>query len=793
MHLTENCSSLILSLLPPKLKDPGSLLIPCSIQNLKFDNALCDLGARVRILPYKIYEKLSLGDLTPTPMSLQLADRSVMFPLGRVDDVSPCDWEATCGIQPPTTNANNFEIRPVLITLVQSHPFCGKSSESPHEHLKQFEDYCYTIKHNRVASEYVRLKLFWFSLLGRASDWLDKEVKQNSLRTWNEVASAFLSKFYSHGNTAKYRLKIQSFEQKRDESLFEAWDRFKEYQRECPHHVIPKWLLLQTFYLGLSPTSKTSLDAGAGCPIMNNIEDQIEEIIEDVMQNYQAWHVGTRNYDSKGKYEDGKGSAFAIKQANIIEKLSSRLEKLESAPSQPPSPSTIPPPSATLPKGKGKVSSYNTMPLDTSFCDICGEHGHFPSMCHLLHNVSYVEHGSLYEQEFDVEHANAMNERGASSGGYPSNPGGQYGGSQFPPPGFNGPRTYGNNFPQNPIGYGNAPPTLPPLKSNLEALMESFVGAQAKKNVEFEDRLKQSNTYLKMIETQLTQLSSTIKEHQVHTSLPPQGQPPKKMYAVRTRSGKILDDGAKLVDAPCSRGEEFKGIESTNYDVVEEESHVDDVSDGVKPTEATLLPLPYPQKFVGKKLDDQFSMFLDTISKLYVSLSFTEELKKMPHYSRFMRDILCGKRTCGPKETVHLTENCSALILSPLPPKLKDPGSFSTPCSIQNLKFDNALCDLGASVSIFPYKIYEKLSLGDLTPTPMSLQLADRSVMFPLGRPFLATTGALIDVQGGLITLKEEDAKASFKLPSDDGCCSKMKSCMKLDTIACIEHEYSNF
>ncbi|XP_021865259.1 uncharacterized protein [Spinacia oleracea] len=187
-----------------------------------------------------------------------------------------------------------------------------------------------------------------------------------------------------------------------------------------------------------------------------------------------------------------------------------------------------------------------------------------------------------------------------------------------------------------------------------------------------------------------------------------------------------------------------------------------------------------------------------------------------------MRDVLSGKRYCGPKETVQLTESCSALIQSSFPPKLKDHGSISIPCSIQKLKFDNALCDLGASVSILPYKIYEKLNLGDISPTTMSLQLADRSVMFPLGRiedvplvvgkltflvdfvvldidedyytpiilgrPFLATAGALIDVHGGLITLKVGDSKASFKLPLGEGCFAKMKSCMKVDTIACIEN-----
>ncbi|XP_056697965.1 uncharacterized protein [Spinacia oleracea] len=333
-----------------------------------------------------------------------------------------------------------------------------------------------------------------------------------------------------------------------------------------------------------------------------------------------------------------------------------------------------------------------------------------------------------------------------------------------------------------------------------------------------------------MIETQLAQLASTIKEQQVHTSLPPQGQPPKQMYAIVTRSGKTLDDGVTHVEAQCSRGGNSKGDESSDHDDEEGKSHVDGMSDGDKSKETTLLPLPtptppYPLRFVGKKMDDQFHKFWETISKLYVSLSFTEALKQMPHYSRFMRDILSGKRGCEPKETVQLTESCSALIQHSFPPKLNDPGSFFIPCSIQKLKFENALCDLGASVSILPYKIFEKLTLGDLSLTAMSLQLADRSVMFPLGRiedvplvvgkltflvdfvvldidedahtpiilgrPFLATAGALIDVQGGLITLKAGDAKASFKLTIDDQCCPKMNSCMKIDTLACVENNHT--
>ncbi|KAL0345390.1 UNVERIFIED_CONTAM: hypothetical protein Sradi_4370300 [Sesamum radiatum] len=132
-----------------------------------------------------------------------------------------------------------------------------------------------------------------------------------------------------------------------------------------------------------------------------------------------------------------------------------------------------------------------------------------------------------------------------------------------------------------------------------------------------------------------------------------------------------------------------------------------------------------------------------------------------------------------------------------LPPKLKDPGSFSIPCTIGNTNFDKALCDLGASVNLMPYSIFEKLGMHELTPTIITLQLADRSIKYPrgivedvlvkvgkfiipvdfivldmeedvnmpliLGRPFLATSRALIDVQKGQLTLRVNDEHVGMK------------------------------
>ena len=169
----------------------------------------------------------------------------------------------------------------------------------------------------------------------------------------------------------------------------------------------------------------------------------------------------------------------------------------------------------------------------------------------------------------------------------------------------------------------------------------------------------------------------------------------------------------------------------------------------------------------------------------------------MPHYTKFMKEVLSGKRD---PETVSLTEHCSALVSNDFPLKLKDPGSFSIPCSIHGFKFNSALCNLGASVSIMPFSVFKKLNLGPLRPTNTTIQLANRSIMFPkgliedvplkvgdfsflvdfivlditeddrvpiiLGRPFLATSGALIDVKERMLTLCMGNEKASFKLQS---------------------------
>ncbi|XP_021745348.1 uncharacterized protein LOC110711276 [Chenopodium quinoa] len=134
------------------------------------------------------------------------------------------------------------------------------------------------------------------------------------------------------------------------------------------------------------------------------------------------------------------------------------------------------------------------------------------------------------------------------------------------------------------------------------------------------------------------------------------------------------------------------------------------------------------------KLDEQFGRFIDMLKQLHLSLPFTEVVTEMPNCAKFLKDILSGRRTCDVVETVNFTENCSAIIMNKIPPKLKDPGNFSIPCAINKIQIDNALCDFGASVSLIPYSVYQRLELGELFPFNITLKLADRSIKFPKGK-----------------------------------------------------------
>ena len=182
---------------------------------------------------------------------------------------------------------------------------------------------------------------------------------------------------------------------------------------------------------------------------------------------------------------------------------------------------------------------------------------------------------------------------------------------------------------------------------------------------------------------------------------------------------------------------------------------------------------------------------LEVLKQVKVNIPLLDAIKKIPSYAEFLKDLCTVKRKLNVHKKAFLTEQVSAIIQNSRPPKCKDPGCPIISCVIGNSKIEKPLLDLGTSVNLFPYSMYEQLGLGKLKLTSIILKLANRSMIIPkgvvedvlvqvdkfyfpidfiildmqpvsnansqisviLGHPFLATSNALISCRSGVLKL----------------------------------------
>ncbi|GKA72220.1 reverse transcriptase domain-containing protein, partial [Tanacetum coccineum] len=205
------------------------------------------------------------------------------------------------------------------------------------------------------------------------------------------------------------------------------------------------------------------------------------------------------------------------------------------------------------------------------------------------------------------------------------------------------------------------------------------------------------------------------------------------------------------------------------------------------------------KEIIAEKDHDLLALkFMEIFRNLHFELSFADALLHMPKFAPMFRKLLNNKDKILELTKTPVNENCSAVILKTFPEKLGDPGRFLIPCDFPELDECLALADLGASINLMPLSIFEKLNLQRLTKTRMILELADRSISTPtgiaedvfvkvgtfyfpadfvvvdydadprvpliLGRPFLRTARALIDVHGEKMTLRHDDQSVTFKV-----------------------------
>ncbi|XP_077217889.1 uncharacterized protein LOC143852393 [Tasmannia lanceolata] len=211
---------------------------------------------------------------------------------------------------------------------------------------------------------------------------------------------------------------------------------------------------------------------------------------------------------------------------------------------------------------------------------------------------------------------------------------------------------------------------------------------------------------------------------------------------------------------------------------------------------------PFPRRLANNKKVDAMDKILNVFKQVQINIPLLDAISQVPTYAKVLKDLCTQKRTTNVPKKAFLAANISSILSQQMVAKYKDPGCPTISCTIGNTKIEHALLDLGASVNLLPFSVYMQLGLGDLKPTTVTLQLADRSIktpkgmvedvlikvgdfLFPvdfivldtepvanikdqipiiLGRPFLATSNALINCRNGLMKLSFGNTSVDFNV-----------------------------
>ncbi|GKC57431.1 reverse transcriptase domain-containing protein [Tanacetum coccineum] len=212
------------------------------------------------------------------------------------------------------------------------------------------------------------------------------------------------------------------------------------------------------------------------------------------------------------------------------------------------------------------------------------------------------------------------------------------------------------------------------------------------------------------------------------------------------------------------------------------------------------------------------------IQAVRINVPLVDVLAGMPNYCKFLKELVSNKHKLEQILAAFLSDESSALIQNKVLPKLGDPESFLIPCNLNKAFSCDALADLSASINLMPYSLYAKLSLKTLKPTKMSVRLANKSFQYPiriaenmlvevgkftflvdfvilemekdskvpliLGRPFLYTTDAVIQVKQKQLNLGDGTERMTFHMDSPmKHSCSKDDTCFRIDVIDKILEE----
>ncbi|GJY41882.1 reverse transcriptase domain-containing protein [Tanacetum coccineum] len=591
----------------------------------------------------------------------------------------------------PEIEAANFEIKHGLLTLVQNKQFFGHDKEDPHAHIRYFNKITSTLRYPNVPTTSIKLMLFPFSLEGAARIWLEKEPPR-SIQTWDDLVAKFINQFFPPSKTTNLRNEITNFKQRFDESFSEAWDRFKDLLRACPHHGFSELHQLDTFYNALNVNDQDSLNSAAGGNFLDKRPADCSSIIESKSK--------VRHSRSKAIVAKVSTSASTSGVSPDVAELKDMVRAL------------------LLDKQTSPVPAPAPVKAVEQSCVTCGG-AHSYRNCPATYINNYRDNIKEY-----VSQAAAANSNQGNSGYRPPPMANKIRPPGFPPMQYNSQANNQNRWNQNQNrgnGYNQGQIQRPQVQQQAP-MYQSMVNqhpayqapahqASGVSKTNFESYVKANDAVMQNMQNQMSNitdlLTKIVNSNQASTSssgsLPSNtiANPKGELKAITTRSG-VSYDGPQI-PPPVVEVE----TEVTKDTVLPNGSTKDVQPPIVQVDEPVVMPrakttLPYPSRVNKEKIrekDDLLALkFMEIFRNLHFELSFADALLHMPKFAPMFRKLLNNK-----DKILELTKHTE-------------------------LDECLALADLGASINLMPLSVFEKLNLQRLTKTRMILELADRLI-----------------------------------------------------------------
>nr|GEW99662.1 DNA-directed DNA polymerase [Tanacetum cinerariifolium] len=559
----------------------------------------------------------------------------------------------------PEIAANNFELKHGLIDLVQNKQFFGHDKEDPHAHIRYFNKITSTMRVPNVPSSSIKLMLFPFSLEGAARIWLEKEPPR-SIQTWDDLVSKFINQFFPPSKTTNLRNKITRFQQRFDESFYEAWDRFSDLLRACPHHGFFELHQLDTFYNALNSKSKVR-------------QSRAKEVVAK---------VGTSS----------STPAVSSEVAELIDLVGALLLDKKNQPSA--STSSLAPASV-------KAVEPN--------CVTCGG-------THSYQNCPTTS-GNAYRDNIQDQ-----------------NRGGNFNQSNF---------NHGGNFNQ---GQLHRPQINQPPAYQAPAYQAPIPQTQSVSQTDFESYVKANDAVLRNMQNQGTLPTNTI------------ANPKEELKGITTRSSVAYQGPTNY--APSKVVKQGTGVTKDQVQTL-------------SPQISALMPnvkssIPYPSRRDNERRHDQaneqIKKFYEIFKDMSFEISFTDALILMPKFASTLKALIGNKEKLSEMAKT-LMEHCSTVILNKLLIKLGDLGKFLIPCEFPGMDEFLALADLVFKPIGIAKDVSFKVGVFHFPADFVVVDFeSDPRVPLILGRCFLKTDRALIDVHKGELTLRIGNEAITYNL-----------------------------